>query len=303
MDRLASGEGDFLLFGLTPPKALTDDDDLQRIADSTLGRLRSLDPDGVVLYDILEEQDRNPDTRPFPFLPTLDPADYLTTQLAGWHKPAIVYRAVGKYPESQFSAWLLSQRADKVATVLVGASSREVPGLTSLSRAHQLRQQTRPDLITGAVAIPERHTARGDEHRRMLDKQTAGCSFFITQVVYDANAAKTLISDYRDECDARDVRPRPIAFTLSVCGSAKTLQFLTWLGVQVPRWMQRDLQRSDDTLGASLEHARAVGLDVLAYCRNLGVPAGFNIESVSSRRVEIDAAVQLATDLRGALNG
>jgi hypothetical protein len=303
VDRLRSGEGDFLLFGVTPPKATTDADDLGLIADSTLGRLRSLDPDGVVLYDILEERDRNPDTRPFPFLPTLDPAEYLTTHLAGWHKPAIVYRAVGKYSENQLEAWLRRQSTDRVATVLVGASSSQLPGLTSLPRAHQLREQTQPDLVTGAVAIPERHTARGDEHRRMLDKQAAGCSFFVTQIVYDANAAKNLVSDYRDECDARDVRPRPIAFTLSVCGSPKTLQFLTWLGVQVPRWMQRDLQRSDDTLGASLKDSRAVGLDVLAYCRSLGIPAGFNVESVSSRRVEIDAAVELATGLRAALHG
>jgi 5,10-methylenetetrahydrofolate reductase len=137
----------------------------------------------------------------------------------------------------------------------------------------------------------------------MLDKQTAGCSFFVTQVVYDTNAAKNLVSDYRDECDARDLRPRPIAFTLSVCGSPKTLQFLTWLGVQVPQWMQRDLQRSNDTLRASLQHSRAVGLDLLAYCQSLGIPAGFNIESVSSRRIEIDAAVKLATGLRAALEG
>jgi len=90
-------------------------------------------------------------------------------------------------------------------------------------------------------------------------------------------------------------------FTLSVCGSLKTLAFLHWLGVQVPRWMQRDLGRSENTLDASLEHSRAVGLDVMAYCRRLGVPVGLNVESVSSRRVEIEAAIQLATELRSAL--
>nr|WP_275889245.1 methylenetetrahydrofolate reductase [Nakamurella flavida] len=171
-----------------------------------------------------------------------------------------------------------------------------------MPRAQELRQQTQPDLLTGAVVIPERHTNRGDEHLRMLAKQTAGCSFFVSQVLYDADAAKNLVSDYRDECDARGVAPRPIAFTLSVCGSLKTLQFLTWLGVQVPRWMQRDLERSQDTLAASLDHSRAVGLDMLDYCRRLGVPAGLNIESVSARRVEIDAAVQLASELRPALH-
>ncbi|GAA2002140.1 hypothetical protein GCM10009818_11380 [Nakamurella flavida] len=302
MQRLGRGEGGFLLFGLTPPKASAAGVDLDRIAGSTVARLQSLDPDGVVIYDILEERDRNPETRPFPFLPTLDPADYLDQHLAGWTKPAIVYRAVGKYPEDHLSEWLRQQPTDRVATVLVGASSSAHPGLTTLPRAQELRQQTQPDLLTGAVVIPERHTNRGDEHLRMLAKQTAGCSFFVSQVLYDADAAKNLVSDYRDECDARGVAPRPIAFTLSVCGSLKTLQFLTWLGVQVPRWMQRDLERSQDTLAASLDHSRAVGLDMLDYCRRLGVPAGLNIESVSARRVEIDAAVQLASELRPALH-
>jgi hypothetical protein len=303
VQRLRSGEGDFLLFGITPPKAGAGPEDLQRIADLTLSRLRSLDPDGVVLYDILEERDRNPEKRPFPFLPTLDPADYLTDYLSGWDKPAVVYRAVGKYPEPVLEAWMQAQPPDRIATVLVGASSHQQQGLTSLPQAHAMRRRTQPDLTAGAVLIPERHAARGDEHRRMLDKQAAGSCFFVSQVLFDASGAKNLVSDYRDECDVRGVRPAPIVFTLSVCGSLKTLEFLYWLGVQVPRWMQRDLQRSDDTLGASVEHSRAVGLDMVAYCRRLGVPVGLNVESVSSRRVEIEAAIQLATELRPVLRG
>lgn len=299
--QLDSGEGNFILFGLTPPRGNTPPDRLQTIAERTLSRLQSADPDGVVLYDILEEQDRNPSERPFPFLPTLDPADFLSEYLSEWGKPAVVYRAVGKYPEKTLQTWFESQDRDRILPVLVGASSRQSTGFTSLRRAYALRQETRPSLVTGAVVIPERHTSKGNEHLRMLDKQAAGCSFFISQVLYDVNAAKDLVSDYRDECDARGIQPRPIAFTLSVCGSLKTLEFLTWLGVRVPRWMQRDLQRSDDTLAASSEHARAVAEDIVAFCRRLEIPVGLNVESVSSRRVEIDAAVQLAVDARALL--
>lgn len=301
VQRLRSGQADVLLFGITPPKASTPPERLREIAARTLDRLRAVDPDGVVLYDIAEEQDRNPQERPFPFLRTLDPADYFADHLTGWTKPAIVYRAVGKYPEPQLQDWMRQQPVDRVASVLVGAASRRTQGFTSLPRAHVLHRDTRPDLLAGAVAIPERHATRGDEHLRMLVKQDAGCSFFVTQVLYDVGAAKNLVSDYRDECDARGVAPRPIVFTLSVCGSQKTLEFLSWLGVQVPRWMQRDLERSDDTLAASIQHVQALGHDMVAYCRRLSVPVGLNIESVSSRRVEIEAAVHLANNLRPAL--
>jgi regulator of protease activity HflC (stomatin/prohibitin superfamily) len=40
----------------------------------------------------------------------------------------------------------------------------------------------------------------------------------------------------------------------------------------------------------------------MAYCRTLGVPLGINVESVSIRRVEIEASVRLAEQLRAHLH-
>ena len=62
-----------------------------------------------------------------------------------------------------------------------------------------------------------------------------------------------------------------------------------------------DLTRTDDTLAASYDQVRAMALDMLAYCRRLEVPVGFNVESVSTRKVEIEAAVRLAGEVRSAL--
>src|SRR6202012_2983612 len=102
----------------------------------------------------------------------------------------------------------------------------------------------------------ERHARGGTEHLRLIATQAAGCSFFVTQVVYDVNAAKELISDYHYECAGQNLKPVPIVFTFSVCGSIKTLEFLRWLGVDVPRLIENDLHHADDTFDASLEHAK-----------------------------------------------
>jgi 5,10-methylenetetrahydrofolate reductase len=120
----------------------------------------------------------------------------------------------------------------------------------------------------------------------------------VTQVVYDVNAAKNLVSDYAYECRDRNLVPVRIVFTLSVCGSIKTLEFLRWLGVDVPRWIENDLRHADDTLDASFEHAEATALELMSFCRHLGVPFGINVESVSIRKVEIEASVRLAQRLR-----
>jgi hypothetical protein len=182
--RIADRIGEFLIFAVTPPRLTTEPEQTRQIAEITLARLRSVGIDGLVLYDIDDESDRNPNERPFPFLPTMDPAEYLARDLVGLDVPAIVYRAVSKHAEDG------------------------------------------PDLPLGGVAIPERHARGGSEHLRLIAKQAAGCSFFVTQVVYDVNAAEDLVSDYRYECAARNLGPVPIVFTFSVCGSTKTLEFL-----------------------------------------------------------------------------
>lgn len=295
--RILEGKGEFLLFAVTPPRQAASPERAQEIAEVTLGRLRPLGLDGLVLYDIDDESDRTSQERPFPFLPTMDPADYLARHLSALGTPAVVYRAVGKYPEADLRSWLAAQDPDQVLSVFVGASSRGKQVATSLTQAHKLREAVRPDLTLGGVAIPERHTRRGDEHLRMLTKQAGGCSFFVTQVVYDVNATKDLVSDYRYECDARGVAPVPIVFTFSVVGSMKTLEFMSWLGVDVPRWIQNDLRHAADPLVASHEQALATALDLIAYCRRLGVPFGINVESVSIRRAEIEQSVSLAARL------
>ena len=136
----------------------------------------------------------------------------------------------------------------------------------------------------------------------MLAKQAAGCSFFVTQVVYDVNAAKNLVSDYRYECLSLGLDPMPIVFTFSVCGSVKTLDFLQWLGVDVPRWTQNELRHAEDTLEASFDQALATARELMTYSRRLDVPFGINVESVSNRRAEIESSVNLAARLQDELH-
>jgi hypothetical protein len=299
--RISSGEGGFILFAITPPRRSTPAERLPGIAQATIERLNHLDLDGLVLYDIDDESGRNPHERPFPFSPTVDPSDYRTDHLQRWQTPMIVYRAVSKYQREGLRAWIAEQDPRRTLTVMVGAvSSRSCPAV-SLVEAQAMRTELNPDLLLGGVAIPERHSRRDNEHLRLISKQQAGCRFFVTQVVYDLNAARNLVSDYRYECESRGLAPAPIVFTFSVCGSMKTLEFLRWLGVDVPRWIENDLRHATNPLAASLEQAIATAVELIDYCRRLGVPFGLNVESVSIRREEIEASVGLAGQLAARL--
>lgn len=298
---VASGRGELLTFGLTPPRRSTSPERVAEIARTTLARVEPLPVDALALYDISDEEERVDAERPFPFVSTLDPADYIDNQLAGWDKPAIVYRCVGKYSESELTEWLSDARPG-LATVFVGPATSGQDVRTRLGDAYRLHRERAPRVPLGAVAIPERHGRSGREDERMLRKQEAGCRFFVSQVVYNLTAARDLASDYAYTCRERGVAPAPLLFTLSLCGSDKTLEFLRWLGVDVPRWVQNELVHSEDTLAASQAYALSTARLLADFCRYLGLPFGFNVESVSNRKAEIDAAVSLTHALADILD-
>lgn len=290
-----------LLYGLTPPSLTTDPERADEIARATLARLDRVPLDGLILYDVDAEGDRSADPRPFPFMPMMDPADFLDRHLSGWTGPVVVYRAVGKYAEADVGRWLTDVDDDRVLTVLVGAASREQAVKTRLTDAYRLHAGMDPRPSIGGVCIAERHVTSGQEHRRMLSKQRAGCDFFVSQVCYDLDHTRDLLSDYVYLCRDEGTAPRPVVFTLAPCGSLKTLEFMSWLGIDVPRWLRTELSRSQDPLTESYDQCVTNARALIGFCRHLGLPFGINVESLTNRRVEIEASVDLAQEIAGLL--
>lgn len=289
------------LYGIAPPKASTDPERLGEIAAQQVVRLRALAPDGLVIYDIQDEPGRSGEARPFPFLPTVDPEAYAYGTLAELEVPKIVYRCVGAHPREVFSSWLDTVRAsgEQRLGVFVGAPSGQSRGVgLSLAEAYDLARGV-PNLVLGGIAIAERHDAKGDEHQRMLAKQDRGCRFFITQSVYDADSTKSLLSDYALSLEVSGRSPAPVVLTFSPCGSVRTLEFMKWLGISFPRWLENELRHTADTLERSIDLCESVFADVREFARAKRLPIGINVESVSIRKSEIEASVELYRRLSG----
>jgi hypothetical protein len=304
-DKLDRGLTGIRLYGIAPPKLASDPGRTREIAAQQVARLRLLEPDGLVVYDIQDEPGRGGEARPFPFLPTADPEAYAHDALAELAIPKIVYRCVGAQPREVFSNWIDSVRAaaSRRLSVFVGAPRGQSRGpRLPLTEAYALAQAA-PNLVLGGIAIAERHFAKEDEHQRMLAKQDQGCRFFITQSVYDAASTKSLLSDYALSLQARGRSPAPVVLTFSPCGSVRTLEFMKWLGIAFPRWLENELRHSADTLERSIDLCESVFSDVQDYAREKRLPIGINIESVSIRKSEIDASVELYRRLSARLGG
>jgi hypothetical protein len=304
-EKLDRGSGGIRLYGIAPPKLATEAERLREIAAQQVSRLRMLAPDGLVVYDIQDEPGRSGQARPFPFLPTVDPEVYAYDALAELATPKIVYRCVGAHSREVFSSWVDTVRAaaDRRLGVFVGAprGRSSVAGLP-LAEAYTLARAA-PNLLVGGIAIAERHVAKEDEHRRMLAKQDAGCRFFITQSVYDAASTRSLLSDYALSLQACGRSPVPVVLTFSPCGSVRTLEFMKWLGISFPRWLENELRHSADTLERSIDLCENVFTDVQDYAREKHLPIGINVESVSIRKAEVDASVELYRRLSSRLGG
>jgi hypothetical protein len=73
---------------------------------------------------------------------------------------------------------------------------------------------------------------------------------------------------------------------------------MKWLGVAFPRWLENELQFAQDPLAKSLELCERIFIEVWDFARDKGIPLGINVESVSIRKTEIEASVELLQRLR-----
>lgn len=293
IEKIKNRASDIILYGITPPKKGTSDDKISEISARQVERLQNQSVDGLVLYDIQDEKSRTDEERPFPFMETLDCYNYSQQYLQGLKIPKIIYRAVGKYKEEELSDFLTQANPQENLTIFVGAASKSDEVSVSISDAYKIRSQVESDILLGGVVIPERHQSKGDEHLRVFDKIAQGCSFFVSQGVYDVNASKNFLSDYYYYGKKHNIPLVPILFTLTPCGSAKTLQFMKWLGISIPRWLENDLIHSNDILQRSVDVSEQSYRELKAFADEKGIPVGCNIESVAIRKVEVDASIEL----------
>ncbi len=287
-----------LCYGLTPPKQSTPTEKIQHIANTQIQRLKDIGIDALVLYDIQDESSRTDMPRPFPFLQTVSPEHYSATYLKELAIPKIIYQSIGKFTKASFTDWLSASNTAIDYTVFVGAPSQQQHTSLSLQDAYTLQSNTDTSFTLGGVTIPERHLKKGDEHLRVFNKMDKGCRFFISQCVYNIDSAKNFLSDYYYWAADQQKNMVPIIFTLTPCGSLKTLQFMEWLGIDIPKWLRNDLLHSDDILDTSISICKTIAQELIDFSSAKGIPIGFNIESVAIRKSEIEASIELLKDIK-----
>jgi len=301
-NKIKGRESGVLLYGITPPKATTPTERLGEIAEKTLSTLCSLDIDALTVYDVQDESDRTSEERPFPFANSLDPFEYASRYLQRLSIPKIIYRSAGKFTKDELSQWLGGLKTHGFHPVFVGLQTPDAIPITSLKDAYQIWHENHRDhSVIGAVTIPERHAILKDEDIRILDKVDSGVSFFISQCIFNVEYTRKTLEDLLATCLHRKRDIPTIIFTLTICGSAKTLHFMEWLGIHIPDDIKEELKASESPVNRSVEIALSIAKNLIQYCEERAIPFGFNIESVAIRKEEIEASHHLLNTISGLL--
>jgi hypothetical protein len=287
-----------VIYGITPPKAKTEKEKLLTIAENRTKRINTLNCDGLIVYDIQDESNRAKERRPFEYFPTLDPLSYTIDMHGNIACEKIIYHVVGKYTRDEFIERLILANENNFHSVFVGAASKHQPTRIELSDAYKIWKSYAGNGLLGGVVIPERHHSKNDEHLRIIEKQKSGCSFFVSQCVCNLEMTKNFISDYCYAIEDENYRKSYFIFTLSICGTLETLKLMNWLGIDIPKWMKNDLSRGKDIVKESISQNIKIAEEIKKYCQEKDLCCGFNVESVSPKKIEIDAAIELFEQIK-----
>ena len=300
------------LFGSVPPRAsVTDPAKISAQAARFTSEICQLPGmDGVIVYDIQDEEGRDPSIeRPYKFAHTISPARWAQELLKAGGVETIVYHGIANEEPSQLATWVDGVTETSRAVVFVGASSSKDEITMTVPQAGAQVRSHAPHVVQGGIWLPERHRDKGDEHERMAAKVRGGLTFFTSQVIFNADVAIWALRDYDEHCRrlGHEEKPGRLIFTFAPFGRADTAVFLRWLGVEIPIGTEkRILSRTTkaEALVECVELCRENFKRILYAVEfyNVLVPIGVSVESVSKYRDEYSASLELFKVLRTELD-
>jgi len=77
---------------------------------------------------------------------------------------------------------------------------------------------------------------------------------------------------------------------------------MKWLGISIPKWLENELLHSNDILDKSVSLSRKIFEELFDFGLEKGIPIGCSVESVSTRKVEIEASIQLVKDIKSIID-
>ena len=206
------------------------------------------------------------------------------------HKDAIVNKVVVHLEDySDLVGWIKETQSLGINNVIfVGGNTRHhrYPGPSvpeaNVAATHAVRNLHVDSLTIGNICLPERRK----EARTMLYKTMTGAKFFTTQMLFDSKRVLEVLYEYSRLCKYADIKPATVLLSFAPLRSVADLNFLDFLGVELPEEAKHyilDSGEQSDAPERSIINSLRIYTDVVSTLSqdNVDVPIGVNVEQLT----------------------
>ena len=283
-DKIKKPQRPVVAYEILPPRK--EDGTLNSYAETISSLLSQTHIDAINIPEVHDEVGRG--DRPIANQKRGEPREFgmLLQDIVGIE--AIINRVVVHEPYYKQMQWFeeTNTKFEIENMIIVGGESSNInyPGpsvneiLDAVTNKHN---QNGGNIFCGGIAIP----SRKQESKNLINKSNNGSEFFTTQVLYDSENIIKMINNYQTRCNELNTFPRRILLSFAPVSSQKNVEFLKWLGVEIPTNTEHYLQaRPGSMTERSLDVAIEVLNEILNYIEknNLKVPVGLNVEHIMS---------------------
>jgi 5,10-methylenetetrahydrofolate reductase len=271
-------------YEILPPREK--DGTLNSYAETISSLLSQTHIDAINIPEVRDEPGRG--SRPIKNQLRAEPREFgrLLQDIVGIE--AIINRVVVHKPIEEQIKWFseTNEKFEIENVIIVGGESGDIhyPGPSVNEALNQISTGYNGyggDIFCGGITIP----SRNNESTRVINKSGNGSEFFTTQVLYESSKMIKMISQYEKQCNKLDTFPRRILLSFAPVYSQKNIDFLKWLGVEIPKNTEQYLNgRPGSMTDRSLDVAIEVLNDTLEFIEKnqLSVPIGLNVEHIMS---------------------
>ena len=292
-DKISNGKRPVVVYEILPPRII--DGTIESYAERISTLLSKTHIDAINIPEVHSEETRG--DRPVEEQRRAFPRDFGRIIQDSVGVEVIVNRVTVLEKHNDQREWFRETSEDFGIDniVLVGGESSQIdypgPGVSeAAAMIEEINSEMKRSIFSGGIVLPSREV----ESERMEGKARNGVKFFTTQVLYDSHDICRLLWHYNNSVKERGSKPRRVLLSFAPISTRKNLEFLKWLGVEIPEKTEERLVRSEEGVKErSIEICMELLEEILSYVteNEIIVPIGLNVEHIMT--YNFDHSVEL----------
>ena len=287
-DKITKAKRPVVVYEILPPRIV--DGTIESYAEQISTLLSKTHIDAINIPEVHAEESRG--ERPIEDRERASPRDFGRLIQDSVGVEAIVNRVTVRGTPNDQREWfrVTSDEFGIDNIILVGGESSQIeypgPGVAeSAIMVSEINHEIEGEIFCGGIVLPSRKV----ESKRMERKADNGVQFFTTQVLYDSNDICKLLWHYNKSNQERGTEPKRVLLSFAPISTKKNLNFLKWLGVEIPEDTEKFLIQDKELIKErSIQICMDLLEEILAFVteNKIRVPIGVNVEHIMTYNFE-----------------